>query len=262
MEGSGQAIVLLHGWPTNSRLWTSQVEALRDDHKVITFDWLGFGASDKPRDHHYTFTAKKEVLATVLSELLEEGEKVTLVAHDIGGPPAILWASENEERVDRLILLNTILYTFKTKLDAFSEVLLTLPMIKDWFVSPWGLRQVMRTNTRSRGKALNQKIEEILAPYVHVANDIKRKTLQEPMEEGRRNEIKGLSERFGKINAPKYLVMAKQDPLCYAHIKKLSEENPEVPAFTIKNCGHFMPVDRPEALNEVLVREIVISKRV
>ncbi len=252
-EGSGEALLFLHGWPTNSRLWKSQVEALKADYKTITLDWLGFGESEKPLEFTYTFTRKKEILDAVLSSLLQKHEKVTLVAHDIGGPPAILWASENEERVERLILLNTIIYPFKTRLDALSEVLLHLPVLRDVFVSPFGLRQVMRTNTKSRGKAIEEKIEAILAPYKKALNGLKRKTLLEPMEEGRKNEIHILSERFRNLRVKKYLVIAKADPLCYAHIQKLSEENPDVPAYYLGNCGHFMPVDRPEGLNEVLI---------
>lgn len=253
IEGSGEAIIFLHGWPTNSKLWDSQVEVLKTDYKTITLDWLGFGESDKPTEFTYTFKRKKEILDTVVSALLPKHEKVTLIAHDIGGPPAILWASENEERVERLILLNTIIYPFKTKLDAMSEVLLHLPVLKDIFVSPFGLRQVMRTNTKSRGKAINEKIEAILAPYKKAPNTLKRMTLLEPMEEGRRNEVPTLSKTFRNLRVKKYLVIAKDDPLCYAHIQKLSEENPDTPAYYLENCGHFMPVDRPEALNEVLI---------
>jgi|GEM_PF-1631746 len=259
-EGSGEPLLFLHGWPTNSKLWESQVEVFKTDYKTITLDWLGFGESEKPLEFTYTFTRKKEILDAVLSSLLQKHEKVTLVAHDIGGPPAILWASENAERMERLILLNTIIYPFKTKLDALSEVLLHLPVLKDVFVSPFGLRQVMRTNTKRRGKAIDEKMEAILAPYKKAPNGLKRKTLLEPMEEGRKNEIHILSERFRNLRVKKYLVIAKADPLCYAHIQKLSEENPDVPAYYLGNCGHFMPVDQPEGLNEVLI-EILKPKQ-
>ena len=117
----------------------------------------------------------------------------------------------------------------------------------------------MRTNTKSRGKAIKEKMEAILAPYSMAPSNLKRKTLLEPMEEGRKNEIRTLSDTFRNLRVKKYLVIAKADPLCYAHIQKLSEENPDVPAYYLGNCGHFMPVDRPEALNEVLI-EILRGK--
>ncbi|MCB0842953.1 MAG: alpha/beta hydrolase [Bacteroidetes bacterium] len=251
-EGKGDKIIFLHGWPTNSKLWQAQVNSLKNNYQVITLDWLGFGQSDKPVDHTYSFTGSKEILDLVLKAYLEEGEKITLVAHDIGGPPTILWASENQEKVKRLILLNTVLYPFKTTLDALSEVLMATPLLKDMFVSSFGLRMVMKTNTKSSGKEITQRIDDILSDYKEVASALKRKTIHEPLHNRKENELSFVSQKFKNLDVQKYLIIAKEDPLCYAHIKKLSEENPAVPVYYIPDCGHFMAIDRPEALNTVL----------
>ncbi|MEL7422096.1 MAG: alpha/beta hydrolase [Bacteroidota bacterium] len=251
-QGEGETIIFLHGWPTNAELWRSQVEALQANYRVIAFDWLGFGASDKPTQHTYTFTAQKEILDTVISELVPPDEKITLVGHDIGGPPTILWASENPERVARLILLNTILYTLKTPLDAFSEVLLSLPITRDLFVSNWGLNSVFGVNTKSGSAATKAHIKELVAAYANAPAALKRQTLVQPMHHGRQNELKTLSQQFAQLPVDKHLIIAKKDPLCYAHIRRLSEENPDVPVHYLDNCGHFMPIDRAEELNGVL----------
>lgn len=50
-----------------------------------------------------------------------------------------------------------------------------------------------------------------------------------------------------------YKISVKQDPLCFAHIDKLRSKNPEVPVFYIPNCGHYMPIDQPAALNKILI---------
>ena len=50
------------------------------------------------------------------------------------------------------------------------------------------------------------------------------------------------------------MVIAKEDPLCYKHIKQLSIENPEVPTFYIQDCGHYIPIDQPVDLNEILAK--------
>ncbi|MEL6661092.1 MAG: alpha/beta hydrolase, partial [Bacteroidota bacterium] len=217
-QGEGETIIFLHGWPTNAKLWQAQVKALQANYRVITFDWLGFGASDKPTEHTYTFTAQKEILDTVISELVPPDEKITLVGHDIGGPPTILWASENPERVARLILLNTILYTLKTPLDAFSEVLLSLPITRDLFVSNWGLKSVFSVNTKSDSAATKAHIKELVAAYANAPAALKRQTLVQPMHHGRQNELKTLSQKFAQLVVDKHLIIAKKDPLCYAHI--------------------------------------------
>ena len=48
-HGNGPAVVLLSGWPLDSRSWEPQVHALlQAGHRVITYDRRGFGQSDRP----------------------------------------------------------------------------------------------------------------------------------------------------------------------------------------------------------------------
>ena len=50
-HGSGQPVILIHGWPLSSRSWEHQVPALVEDgYRVITYDRRGFGASSQPWD--------------------------------------------------------------------------------------------------------------------------------------------------------------------------------------------------------------------
>jgi haloalkane dehalogenase len=102
--GPGPAIVLMHGFPDNLHLYDRVVPRLRG-HRVITFDFLGWGRSDKPRRHDYTFPAQVRELDAVLSRL--GAERVVLVAHDASGPAAINWALDHQDRVAGLVLLNT-----------------------------------------------------------------------------------------------------------------------------------------------------------
>ncbi len=253
IEGEGEAIVFLHGWPTNATLWQSQVEALKSSYKVITFDWLGFGASDQPEDGHHTFIQMKEILTHILSSLLPADEKVTIVAHDIGGPPGLLWASENTHRINRLILLNTVIYPFKTSTEVFSDVILKIPFLKDWFVSPVGLQLVMKSMTKRRGGAITERMTKILRIWRNAKTTVKRKTLIDPLHEGRKKGMYRLNEKFKELTIEKYLVIAKHDALCYAHIQKLSVENPEVPTLRLNDCGHFIAIEAPELLTDLLL---------
>ncbi|MEM6261262.1 MAG: alpha/beta hydrolase [Bacteroidota bacterium] len=252
VEGAGESVILLHGWPTNSRLWQAQLESLQSSYRVITPDWLGFGESDKPEGFSYTLAQMKNMLNTILNHLLEPEEQVTLVAHDIGGPPTVLWASENQDRVKKLILLNTVIYPFKTPLDALSSWIIGIPVLKDIFVSQFGLKNVLNTNTKSKG--LSQFIERILEVYKGVPNSVRIHTLEEPLRSVRPKEKSVLAEKFAQLAVPKHLIIAKEDPLLYAHMQKLRKENPQVPAHYIENCGHFIPIDQPEVLNKILLR--------
>src|SRR5258708_26425697 len=51
--GTGPAFVMMHGFPDNLHIYDRLLPAL-PDRQVITFDFLGWGASDKPKDYPYT----------------------------------------------------------------------------------------------------------------------------------------------------------------------------------------------------------------
>jgi haloalkane dehalogenase len=102
--GEGPAIVLMHGFPDNLHLYDRLVPHL-PDRRVVVFDFLGWGGSDKPKGYPYTADNQTRDLGAVIEHLgLEE---VVLVAHDASGPPAIDWALAHPDRVAALVLLNT-----------------------------------------------------------------------------------------------------------------------------------------------------------
>ncbi|MBZ4322328.1 alpha/beta fold hydrolase [Streptomyces huiliensis] len=47
-EGTGPALLFLHGWGTSGRVWGAQLPAFAPDHRVVTVDWRGCGRSDRP----------------------------------------------------------------------------------------------------------------------------------------------------------------------------------------------------------------------
>jgi haloalkane dehalogenase len=104
-EGSDPAIILMHGFPDNLHLYDRLVPYLSPSSRVVTFDFLGWGASDKPTDYSYTATNQTLELDAVIKQL--KLGQVILVAHDASGPPAIDWAITHPEQVAGLILLNT-----------------------------------------------------------------------------------------------------------------------------------------------------------
>jgi non-heme chloroperoxidase len=81
-HGSGPAVVLLSGWPLDSRSWEPQVHALLEaGHRVIAYDRRGFGQSSRP-----TVGYDFETLAGDLDKLLTELDlrEATLVGFSLG----------------------------------------------------------------------------------------------------------------------------------------------------------------------------------
>ena len=102
--GAEPTIVLLHGYPDNHHLYDRLVPLLAGRH-VVVFDFLGWGESDKPADHDYTFDNLTVDLDAVVTGL--GLARVVLVPHDASGPPAINWALDHPDQVAAIVALNT-----------------------------------------------------------------------------------------------------------------------------------------------------------
>ena len=106
-----QVILLVHGVPTNSWLYVKVVnELVSKGYRVIVPDLLGYGASDKPDGYEvYNHQKQAKRLLSLMDSL--KVKRWTHVCHDVGG----LWTWELlrmvPERVNKLVILNTIMYT-------------------------------------------------------------------------------------------------------------------------------------------------------
>jgi pimeloyl-ACP methyl ester carboxylesterase len=104
-EGTGPAVVMLHGNPTWSFYYRELIAALRSDHRVIAPDHIGCGLSDKPRRYPYTLATHIDNLERLLEHLgLDD---VALAVHDWGGAIGFGLAARRPDRVSRFIVFNT-----------------------------------------------------------------------------------------------------------------------------------------------------------
>ena len=99
--GAEPTIVVMHGFPDNLHLYDRLLPHLSPPRRVVAFDFLGWGNSDKPPGYPYTTDNQVGDLDAVIT-LLKLGP-VVLVAHDASGPPAIDWALAHPERVEGLV---------------------------------------------------------------------------------------------------------------------------------------------------------------
>lgn len=82
-HGSGQPVVLIHGWPLSGRAWEKQLPALLDGgFRVITYDRRGFGDSSKPVSGYDYDTLAADLQALLRKLDLHDS---TLVGFSMGG---------------------------------------------------------------------------------------------------------------------------------------------------------------------------------
>ncbi len=105
--GHGPAITLLHGIPLSLATWRHTVAGLAKHATVVAFDLRGFGQSDKPPGD-YSPDTHARVLEQVLDSL--GLHTTTLIGSSYGCAPALQFALSRPERVERLVLINSVGY--------------------------------------------------------------------------------------------------------------------------------------------------------
>ena len=121
VAGTGEPIILLHGYAQNSHMWRPAMAELAKTNTVIAPDLRGFGQSAKPAGGYDKKTMAQDIhaLATSLGY-----RRVRIAGHDIGLMVAYAYAAQFPADVDRIVLM-----------DAF------LPGVGDW-TKVWLLRDL------------------------------------------------------------------------------------------------------------------------
>jgi pimeloyl-ACP methyl ester carboxylesterase len=105
----GRPIVLLHGFGTYSFVWRLVGPRLAMARcMAFAVDLLGHGESDRPFDADFGIAAQAEYLDRAMTAL--RIDRATVVGVDVGGGVALRLAAVHPERVERLVLVNTVAF--------------------------------------------------------------------------------------------------------------------------------------------------------
>jgi pimeloyl-ACP methyl ester carboxylesterase len=104
IDGTGPAIVLLHGFLESKAIWNSFTEILQRDFTVIAIDLPGHGESELISDNH-SMKMMAECVKTVLSD--ENISQAVIAGHSMGGYVALQFAAENESLLNGLVLFHS-----------------------------------------------------------------------------------------------------------------------------------------------------------
>lgn len=114
-EGEGEPVVMIHGNPTWSFFYRSLILGLRGHYRCLVPDHMGFGFSEKPQKYDYSLEHHILNLENWLENTLPppswNGGKINLIVHDWGGPVGLGYAAKHPERISRVVVMNTSVYT-------------------------------------------------------------------------------------------------------------------------------------------------------
>jgi pimeloyl-ACP methyl ester carboxylesterase len=123
--GRGPALLFLHGFPSSSYDWRLLLELL-PDQEFVCFDFLGFGLSEKPRDHVYSLFDQADLVEAVAARL--DSDEIVMVAHDMGTSVATELLARDIEgrlpfRLRSVLLLNGSMILERASLTSSQKLL-------------------------------------------------------------------------------------------------------------------------------------------
>ena len=259
--GEEPAIVLMHGFPDNLHLYDRLVPYLSPARRVITFDFLGWGASDKPSRYPYTATNQVGDLDAVVTGL--QLQQVILVAHDASGPPAIDWALDHPDRVAGLVLLNTYYCAMPTLRSPEAIWLFSTPLVRTISrpVSQlFGNLIFRRMYQWQVGKFFRDaQVREQFVPLLYEQFDATPSArpaffrLNEDLLSTVRSRTQVLP-RLREFRRPVRIIFGDADPYLNAGVaRRFHEIFPTSELFLVPGARHFVQMDEPAQVGRLIL---------
>lgn len=105
-HGQGPVILLTHGYSATSQMWRGQVEALSEDHRLVTWDMRGHGRTDSPED--LSLYSEAHTVADMAALLDEVGARTAIVGGlSLGGYMSLAFHRAYPERCRALLIIDT-----------------------------------------------------------------------------------------------------------------------------------------------------------
>lgn len=241
-RGSGVPVVLLHGFPTSSHLWTDVVPLLPEGHRVLVLDLLGFGRSDRPRAHPLSLRGHAERVLAVLDQL--RVERAAVVGHEMGAAVAQLLATRWPLRVSHLALVSAaVAEAWPARELKLARA--TLPLTRH--LPPNWLLTLLRRDL-VRGYAMHERgvhsVEMYLRPFTGADG---REALMAHLAQMDAAELVALGARAGELAMPTAVVWGAEDPfLPLALGRTLHERLPGSALHVVPDGRHFLPEESPQ----------------
>ena len=259
--GEEPAIVLMHGFPDNLHLYDRLLPWLITSRRVVTFDFLGWGESEKPAGYPYTAANQVGDLDAVIEQL--HLQQVVLVAHDASGPPAIDWALAHADRVAALVLLNTYYCLMPTLRPPEAIWLNSTPLVRNVarFVfqafDNWLFRKMYwwQVGGFMREAVDREEFLPVLYQQFEAAPSAQGAffRLNEDLLSAVRDRTKRIPQMKAFSRPVRIIFGAKDRYLNTGVARRFHELFPTSDLFLLPEANHFVQIDEPEEVARLLL---------
>ncbi len=256
--GDGPPVLLLHGYPSSSYDWRHAFASM-PGHPLITFDFLGFGLSDKPARQIYSLMVQADLVQSVV-ERATGGEPVVVVGHDMATSVVNeLMARDLDGRlpfpIARILLLNGSMVIERASLTVGQKLLrgrfgaVAARLSNERTFRAQFARIFSREHPLTREEAADQwallayhdghRILDRLTYYLH--------------------ERVTYAARWHRAIAdwpgPFALAWAEEDPVCTESVlQAVLELRPATPITRLAGLGHYPQLEDPRRTLEIVAR--------
>ncbi|WP_028799638.1 alpha/beta fold hydrolase [Streptomyces sp. 142MFCol3.1] len=228
-DGDGVPLVFVHGWTANRHRWDHQVAHFSDRRRVIRLDLRGHGESSGAGVRTIAELAK-DVLA-LLDHL--KVERFVLIGHSMGGMISQTIALSHPERVERMVLVNSISRMTYSRGRGLLMAASALAPFKLFIAA-----------NIQRAFAPGHPREEI-REYVRASGDTPREVVMTLYGAMRAFDV---LDRVGEISTPTLMVHGYHDiQLPVSQMLRMAKAYPDA-VVRILDAGHELPVEKPEEL--------------
>lgn len=251
-QGSGPTLTLLHGFPTSSHDWGDTIAQL-PDFDTLTFDFLGFGDSDKPDDHEYSIHEQADLVEAIWSH---HGVRATFLAvHDYAvSVTEELLARRIEERlsVDLLgaVFLNGGIYPDLHRALPAQEALLDAergPRIGQMVTEETFTASLLVTFPPNRPPAADVLHELWCGVANRDGQRIGYRLIKYMLD--RRRHAERWTAALEKPDVPCRFVWGMLDPVSGGHVvPRIRERLPNCPLVCLDAVGHWPAIEDPDAV--------------
>jgi 3-oxoadipate enol-lactonase len=243
-EGPEEApiVLFIHGFPFNKFMWREQVEALKDNYRVITYDLRGHGDSDIGNESFSIEIFTKDLIG--LMDKLEL-DKVILCGLSLGGYIALNAITKHPHSFDAVILSNTQCTADKSavregRMEAIESI------------RKEGVEKYAEHTLKNlfAPESFTTKEKEIVAVKQMIINTSAKSLWNTLLALAERKEICG---KLGDVEMPALILVGKEDkitPLTSAELMHEKMQNSSL--FTIANAGHISNIENPTEFNNQL----------
>ena len=240
--GGGKPLLLLHGFLMTHLAWEDTVDGFASRFRVVMPDLPGFGESEKPQPTRFGYGV--EAFAECVADLIAALSlgRPHVVGHGMSAAIALTLAAEHPELLDRLVLVDPLVYPLAKKNQLFE-----MPILGGFFFKQlYGrslFRNYFRENVFSGGFPL--PIEKIDRFYELFNTPSSRESAFATMHAFL--DTRSTVARLGRVKAPTFVVWGRHDALYPSALAQKVARELGAERLEVVETGHAPHMERPEA---------------